>query len=443
MGDYEIRVERGLLEDRLVARQVGPGVEGLLAFLGLLCLAVQWVATTIASIAPLAFLIAGVAISVSSGLLILRDLASGHPRLRIIIFYQVAFFVAVGAIVGRTLGMNGEVVVLAGLTLAMLSAGIGFGYGLGTRPRPSFRAVALLGLFFALWTWYLAGAIPRYYSPGNLQRDIATTIGLPVLVVMLYGGAVLAFIAARRAPPPQDVQPDAVGDQWECDVCTESNGSWAGTCTACGTPRPGQVPISPAVASPVPTAPTSGNRGRLPISVAQYQAALRRVGYEATAGHDKYAAAEKVVLADGERLVAAVTGLTDEERGSHDAVMFLTDRRVVIEGVDTRHTSECRLETVTGVDHRHRGWLVGTEITVQFGGGRLLIEAVKKEVAPTMVDLIMGGSQDAIARISRRSAAPSQGEPSLSAELEKLADLLERGLIDRTQFEAAKNKLLR
>ena len=136
-------------------------------------------------------------------------------------------------------------------------------------------------------------------------------------------------------------------------------------------------------------------------------------------------------LNDGEQ-VKAVAVVTHKRAG---AIIAITDRRVVVRSSAARaFAGEWPLGAVSSVQATG-GLLSGGKLTVTAADGTVEV-GVKVKTA----------EQVAAAFREAKEAAGGQGAPvggsSAADQLEKLAGLLDRGLISREEFDAKKAELL-
>lgn len=142
------------------------------------------------------------------------------------------------------------------------------------------------------------------------------------------------------------------------------------------------------------------------------------------------------ILADGEQVLAFTSGLMD----SNTWLITLTDRRIIfldkgmIYGLKQTTIDLDKVNSVSG----QTGLLFG-KIVIEDGASSRKIENVWKKTVVAFTNRV----RDAIEarKNAARSVAP-RGEDDVVSKLDKLAALLERGLLTQEEFAAQKAKLL-
>jgi hypothetical protein len=165
----------------------------------------------------------------------------------------------------------------------------------------------------------------------------------------------------------------------------------------------------------------------------------------------------KRFLRDGEQLLAIVKGrakahatrrdgffnITDHETDKGGRFMYhfliVTDRRVILwaQGVFKSATDSFDYSDITGVEQQ-RGMLFGS-VVLMVHGNKVNFTEMHKDEAVLIADLI--GQQKRTAKDGYQAGA-SRLENDPATQLEKLAGLLEKGLITHDEFEKKKRKLL-
>ena len=165
------------------------------------------------------------------------------------------------------------------------------------------------------------------------------------------------------------------------------------------------------------------------------------------------------LIDDGEELDFIVGGRFGPElqqaklgSSSRRGAIIATDRRIIMldKGVfGSSEVAEMPYDSVSAVTHSH-GLFAGGLRIVGRGGTNFRIESIRpKEDAMEFADCVRSHLQAGNSRPSATSptqqavtpvSMPSTG--SVADELEKLAGLLERGLLSREEFDAMKRNLL-
>lgn len=157
---------------------------------------------------------------------------------------------------------------------------------------------------------------------------------------------------------------------------------------------------------------------------------------------------EKSVLAEnthsGEEPMAAVAGTLQEKRGnetvSKNCLMYLTNERLVLidKGLVTKgSTKSYDLDDVNSVSRKSGFFGGGIEIRV--AGGIMTISGSKKEFAEKFVDDFQK-IKAAFKKATRGGSVNAALSPM--EELKKAKELLDAGIIDQSEFDALKKKLL-
>jgi hypothetical protein len=168
--------------------------------------------------------------------------------------------------------------------------------------------------------------------------------------------------------------------------------------------------------------------------------------------------AQKRFLRDGEALLAIVKGRvkahstkadgffktsqheTDKGGGFLYHFLVVTDRRVILwaRGVFKSSIDSFDYSDITGVEHQRSGMFRGA-IVLDVHGNKANFAEMHMEEAELVADMIREEKQRAKEDHRTRSSGPDS-DPA--TQLEKLAALLEKGLITRSEFEVKKRKLL-
>jgi hypothetical protein len=119
--------------------------------------------------------------------------------------------------------------------------------------------------------------------------------------------------------------------------------------------------------------------------------------------------------------------------GQSNGLLALTDRRVVFvfHGVVRTGFEEFRLPVLTAV--ASRGGVMWASISLTVAGSTARIESVDKTDAKRMVDAI---------RLALSAGAPTPAMVDIPAQIMKLADLRDAGVLTSEEFEAKKTDLL-
>jgi hypothetical protein len=125
-------------------------------------------------------------------------------------------------------------------------------------------------------------------------------------------------------------------------------------------------------------------------------------------------------------------------------------RRIIAEmGWKIEAQSENRLVCKELVDMWMKGvWPVKLELTVQTdaAGSLLLVKGTNSGIGPIQSNHVKGQVGNFINRltlaIQAPAASPPPSHPGLSAELEKLSELREQGVLTDDEFAAAKSRIL-
>ncbi|MCL2831439.1 MAG: PH domain-containing protein [Betaproteobacteria bacterium] len=142
------------------------------------------------------------------------------------------------------------------------------------------------------------------------------------------------------------------------------------------------------------------------------------------------------VLADGEQVLAFTSGLMD----GNTWLLTLTDRRIIfldkgmIYGLNQTSIDLDKVNSVTA-----RTGIIFGEISIQDGASSRQIDNVWKKTVVAFTNKV----RDAIeARKSRNAPASQSTGDDVVTKLEKLAALLEKGIINQEEFAQQKAKLL-
>lgn len=142
------------------------------------------------------------------------------------------------------------------------------------------------------------------------------------------------------------------------------------------------------------------------------------------------------VLADGEQVIAFTSGLMDGDTW----LITLTDRRIIfldkgmIYGLKQTSINLDKVNAISG----QTGLFFGS-IKVEDGAKERHITNVWKKTVARFTNL----ARDAIeARQRPRAAAPMTQTDDLASKLERLARLVEKGILSKDEFEGQKAKLL-
>lgn len=101
--------------------------------------------------------------------------------------------------------------------------------------------------------------------------------------------------------------------------------------------------------------------------------------------------------------------------------------------------SEMNLESINSISYQ-TGLLFGA-IEIWHGGARMLIENCEKRTIKPFVEAVQSAmkEQKAASQSSSQTAAPVQ---DIAGQIEKLAALMDKGLLTKEEFDAQKTKLL-
>jgi hypothetical protein len=142
------------------------------------------------------------------------------------------------------------------------------------------------------------------------------------------------------------------------------------------------------------------------------------------------------VLSDGEQVLAFTSGLMD----GNTWLVTLTDRRIIfldkgmIYGLKQTAIDLDKVNSVSG----QTGIFFG-KIAIEDGASSRLIDNVWKKTVVAFTNKV----RDAIeARKSRHASAPQLAGDDVVTKLEKLAALLEKGIINQAEFAQQKARLL-
>jgi hypothetical protein len=119
--------------------------------------------------------------------------------------------------------------------------------------------------------------------------------------------------------------------------------------------------------------------------------------------------------------------------GKGNGLLALTDRRVVFvfHGAVRKELEEFRLAVLTSV--ASSGGIMWASISLTVAGRTAKIDSVDKTDAKRMVDAI---------RLALSSGAPIPAMVDIPAQIQKLADLRDAGVLTSEEFEAKKADLL-
>lgn len=142
------------------------------------------------------------------------------------------------------------------------------------------------------------------------------------------------------------------------------------------------------------------------------------------------------VLSDGEQVLAFTSGLMD----GNTWLVTLTDRRIIfldkgmIYGLKQTAIDLDKVNSVSG----QTGIIFG-KIIIEDGASSRLIDNVWKKTVVAFTNKV----RDAIeVRKSRHASAPQPAGDDVVTKLERLAALLEKGVINQEEFAQQKSKLL-
>jgi hypothetical protein len=142
------------------------------------------------------------------------------------------------------------------------------------------------------------------------------------------------------------------------------------------------------------------------------------------------------VLSDGEQVLAFASGLMD----GHTWLITLTDRRIIfldkgmIYGLKQVAIDLDKVNSISG----QTGIIFGKIIIEDAAASRVIGNVLKKTVVP-----FTNKVRDTIeTRKSKHTSAPQSTGDDVVTKLEKLATLLEKGIINQEEFSQQKAKIL-
>lgn len=168
---------------------------------------------------------------------------------------------------------------------------------------------------------------------------------------------------------------------------------------------------------------------------------IAKLGGE-TFGRGKEIRALPSILRDGESILSATsgyikTGIIDTSIGMLVATnqrLFFLDSKMF----GRHNVTEFAYNRITSINYNLK--FAFAEVAIDTASTHILVDQVKKDLAPKLCEIIAGKMREATERpLSPATAAPV---PDKFEQLEKLADLHERGALSETEFEEQKAKLL-
>ncbi len=141
------------------------------------------------------------------------------------------------------------------------------------------------------------------------------------------------------------------------------------------------------------------------------------------------------ILKENEKIYALTSGKMDGKTWlitcTNTRVIFLDKGMIYgLKQVDTP------LEKINSIEHK-TGLFFG-EISIWDGSSSTTIKSISKATVKPFVNKI----NDAIQALKQVTAAPQKTEDDLIAQLEKLAALVDKGVLTQEEFQAKKKKML-
>lgn len=150
------------------------------------------------------------------------------------------------------------------------------------------------------------------------------------------------------------------------------------------------------------------------------------------------------ILLDDERILYLTSGLMD---GTTWLIVCTNERVILLDKgllFGLKHV-DFPLDKINSVSYR-TGLIFG-EILIWHGGAQMKIENCMKETVKPFTDTLNQAMKDFTNRQTAQTAAPQPvqaGAPAVdvASQLEKLAALMEKGILTKEEFDAQKKKLL-
>lgn len=144
------------------------------------------------------------------------------------------------------------------------------------------------------------------------------------------------------------------------------------------------------------------------------------------------------ILSDGEQVLAFTSGLMD----GNTWLITLTDRRIIfldkgmIYGLKQTTIDLDKINSISG----QTGLFFG-KIAIEDGASSRMIENVWKKTVATFTNKVRDAIEAKKAE-SRHAPIPQKAEDDVVTKLEKLATLLDKGIINQEEFTQQKAKIL-
>lgn len=145
------------------------------------------------------------------------------------------------------------------------------------------------------------------------------------------------------------------------------------------------------------------------------------------------------VLKEGEQVLALSSGIMD----NNTWLISLTNERVIFldKGMITGLSQTViPLEKVNSISGK-QGWVLGS-ITITDGAQNYKIDSVAKKSVPIFTNKVQKAIDDLKEKATQPAATPANDSRDKVAELEKLAGLMEKGILTQEEFQSEKQKIL-